>query len=44
MNDLSKVAELATKTIRAIKIKNSDGEIVTINVDQNNVIDLSSIG
>lgn len=43
MNDLSKVAELATKTIRAIKIKNSDGEIVTINVDQNNVIDLSNL-
>ncbi|WP_257719939.1 hypothetical protein [Companilactobacillus ginsenosidimutans] len=43
MNDLSKVAELATKTIRAIKIKNSDGEIVTINVGENNLIDLSSI-
>jgi hypothetical protein len=44
MNDLSKVAELATKTIRSVTIKNSDGEIQTLSVDDKNVIDLTKIG
>lgn len=43
MNDLTQVSNLTTKVIRSIKVKDSDGNIQTMETDQNNLIDLSKV-
>lgn len=43
MNDLNKIATLTTKAINAIKVTNVDGQISTVNIDDSNIIDLSTV-